>query len=119
MGPNQDKAIGQEELDVDAFYQRRACMLVVDYVNTRRDRTDDAKPIVLTDVYIVWFCKTLQNWKALLSTTVPDLMYYELTHDGEKQRIYLDAYRKIENVTYPDPRKRKAEQNTPPPTWEI
>ena len=24
------------------------------------------------DVYIVWYCKTLQNWKALISTTLFD-----------------------------------------------
>ena len=32
--------------------------------------------IGVTDVYVVWNCKTLQNNKALLATTVPDGMYY-------------------------------------------
>ena len=49
------------------------------------------------DVYVVWFCKTLQNWKALASTTLVDGMYYELTLNGDKQEIYLDAYKKFEN----------------------
>ena len=75
--------------------------MVADYYNSRVDATD-AKKIRTDDVYVVWSCKTLQNWKALLSTTVPDLMYYELTYDGDKQRTYLDAYRKWENVTIPD-----------------
>lgn len=75
--------------------------MVADYYNGRVDATD-AKKITTDDVYVVWSCKTLQNWKALLSTTVPDLMYYELTYDGDKQRTYLDAYRKWENVTIPD-----------------
>ena len=75
--------------------------MVADYYNSRVDATD-AKKITTDDVYVVWSCKTLQNWKALLSTTVPDLMYYELTYDGDKQRTYLDAYRKWENVTIPD-----------------
>lgn len=35
--------------------------------------------IGVTDVYVVWNCKTLQNNKALLATTVPDGMYYEAT----------------------------------------
>ena len=48
-------------------------------------------------VYVVWFCKTLQNWKALASTTVPDGMYYELTYNGDKDEMYLDAYKKFEN----------------------
>ena len=29
------------------------------------------------DIYVVWVCKTLQNNKALLSTTLSDGMYFE------------------------------------------
>lgn len=49
------------------------------------------------DVYVVWVCKTLQNNKALLSTTLLDGMYFECTYNGDKQEMYLDAYRKLEN----------------------
>lgn len=50
------------------------------------------------DVYVVWTCKTLQNNKALLSTTLSDGMYFECTYNGDKQEMYLDAYRKEKNV---------------------
>lgn len=43
------------------------------------------------------YSKTLQNWKALVSTTVSDGMYYEITHDGDKGETYLDAYKKWDN----------------------
>lgn len=49
------------------------------------------------DVFIVWFSKTLQNWKALVSTTVSDGMYYEITHNGDKGETYLDTYKKWDN----------------------
>lgn len=49
------------------------------------------------DVYVVWSCKTLQNSKALLSTSLSDGMYYELTYNGDKKELYLDAYKKFEN----------------------
>ena len=49
------------------------------------------------DVYVVWLCKTLQNNKALLSTTVWDGMYYEVTYNGDKNEMYLDAYKKWDN----------------------
>lgn len=49
------------------------------------------------DVYVVWVCKTLQNNKALLSTTLPDGMYFEVTYNGEKKELYFDAYQKLEN----------------------
>lgn len=49
------------------------------------------------DVFVVWLCKTLQNSKALLSTTLLDGMYYEITYNGHKRELYFDAYKKWEN----------------------
>lgn len=49
------------------------------------------------EVFVVWECKTLQNNKALLSTTLFDGMYYELTYNGDKKELYFDAYKKSEN----------------------
>ena len=77
-------------------YQKIAKEVVLNYANKHIDKTDNVQ-ITLDDVYIVWFCKTLQNWKALVSTTLPDGMYYEVTYNGDKKDIYLDAYKKFEN----------------------
>lgn len=77
--------------------QEECKQLVVDYYNKKVDVTDKKK-ITKNDVYVVWFCKTLQNHKALLSTTVSDGMYYEVTFNGDKDEYYLDAYKKWENV---------------------
>lgn len=70
---------------------------IVDYFNERKDATDKSGGITPADVFIVWQCKALQNWKALASTTVLDGMYYEVTFNGDKNEIYLDAYKKWEN----------------------
>lgn len=69
---------------------------VADYTNEHLDKSD-GKQIGTEDVYVVWYCKTLQNWKALASTTLFDGMYYEITINGDKQELYLDAYKKFEN----------------------
>ena len=69
---------------------------IVNYFNENVEKTDDKK-ITEEDVFIVWSCKTLQNNKALVSTTVSDGMYYELTYNGDKKELYLDAYKKWEN----------------------
>lgn len=69
---------------------------IVDYYNERVEKTDNFN-ITEDSVFIVWSCKTLQNNKALVSTTVSDGMYYELTYNGDKQELYLDAYKKWEN----------------------
>lgn len=71
---------------------------VKNYVNSKLDKTDAKSSIIEKDIYIVWLCKSLQNNKALLSTTLPDGMYYELTYNGDKKELYLDAYKKFENI---------------------
>ena len=70
--------------------------IVADYANSHFDKTDNIK-ITEENVYVVWICKTLQNNKALLSTTICDGMYYEITHNGDKNETYVDVYKKWEN----------------------
>ena len=72
---------------------------VKNYANNHLDKSDSIQ-ISIDDVFVVWSCKTLQNHKALLSTTLHDGMYYELTFNGDKKELYLDAYKKFENVCY-------------------
>lgn len=74
------------------FIKKEVC----DYVNKHIDKTDN-KTITSEDIYIVWFCKTLQNHKALASTTLPDGMYYEITYNGDKNETYINVYKKWEN----------------------
>lgn len=65
----------------------------------RENGVHDIKP---DDIYIVWFSKTLQNWKALVSTTIPDGRYFELTYNGDKKELYLDSYIKEDNKVIKD-----------------
>ena len=74
---------------------------VVNYTNKHLDKTDN-KVITEDDVFVVWLCKTLQNNKALLSTTLFDGMYYEITYNGDKDEAYIDAYKKWENYKIED-----------------
>ena len=75
-------------------FMKKSKELVKEYAIEHLDKTDE---IPNFNVYIVWMCKTLQNSKALLSTDLKDGMYYELTMNGDKKEIYLDAYKKFEN----------------------
>ena len=69
---------------------------IVNYTNEHLDKTD-GKTITEDDVFVVWLCKTLQNNKALLSTTLLDGMYYECTFNGDKKEMYIDVYKKFDN----------------------
>ena len=79
-------------------FMAMAINAVISYFNSQADVTDKNGQIDIENVYIVWMCKTLQNWKALLSTNIPDGMYYEFTWNGDKEEGYLDAYKKWKNV---------------------
>lgn len=76
--------------------QEKARRIIMNYFNDHVDVTD-GKRLTMDDVFVVWFAKTLKNWKCLVSTTVPDGMYYEVTHNGDKNETYVDVYKKWEN----------------------
>lgn len=72
----------------------KAISIIKAYIFNHLDKSD---PIPEYEVYIVWKAKVLQNWKYLISSTLSDGMYYELTYNGDKKEWYLDAYKKFEN----------------------
>lgn len=79
--------------------QDTARFLVFKYIKQRHTKqgiTDDT--FTIDDVLLVWFTYVLGNWKALVTTKLPDDMYYEVTHNITLRETYIDAYEKIENV---------------------
>jgi hypothetical protein len=65
------------------------------------------REIKVEDCFVVWFSKTLQNWKALVSTNTitssePCGNYAEITHNGDKKETYVDVYAKISNRAIKD-----------------
>ena len=82
----------------------KAIGLVASYIEEHLDKSDPEAYFEVCDseVYTVWKCKTLQNWKFLISSTLLDGMYYEVTYNGDKNEWYLDAYKKFENRCIPD-----------------
>ena len=82
----------------------RAMTLVFAYVNSQTDGELDIYEKSHgkgSSVKVVWFCKTLQNWKTLLITSLEDKRYYEVTYNGDKREAYIDAYEKLDNVCVP------------------
>lgn len=77
----------------------RAIEIVRNYIMEHLDKSDATPEFT---VFTVWKVKVLQNWKYLLSSTLPDGMYYELTYNGDKCEWYLDAYKKFENKCIPE-----------------
>lgn len=72
----------------------KALEIVRQYILGHLDKSD---PTPEFQVYVVWKAKALQNWKYLISSSLFDGMYYELTFNGDAGEWYLDAYKKFEN----------------------
>ncbi len=82
----------------NAEFVGKAKALVRDYTN--ENLVEKNAVIGTEDVFVVWDCYILGNIKALLATSLRDGMFYEVTYNKQKDEIYLDAYRKIENRKY-------------------
>ena len=67
------------------------------YVLSHLDKSDVVPEF---DVYIVWQCYILGNAKWLISTSLPDGMYYEVTYNKRKDEFYFDAYKKFDNQSF-------------------
>jgi hypothetical protein len=83
-------------------FQQEAKHLVKDVIDNEiyESGPESVKPVY--ELYVVWFAKTLQNWKALVSTDMNDGMYFEVTYNGDKGETYVDAYVKMRNIVIPD-----------------
>lgn len=82
----------------------RAQDIVLEYIWRHLDKSDNVPTNIA--VYTVWKCKALQNWKFLISSTLLDGMYYEVTFNGDKSEWYLDAYKKFENQVIQEPEEQ-------------
>lgn len=90
-------------------------MLDIEYI-AKKLASDDLNSTHLyetkpDDFYVVWKCKTLQNWKAVVSTDISkynlrtdigayDLQcgyLWEITYNGDKKEYYIDRYQKSSN----------------------
>lgn len=85
-------------MDSDIFIDM-ARVVVAKYLNDS-DIEEMNFEDVKKDTFVVWSSKTLQNNKAMIGTDLKSGYYFEVTHNGDKKEIYLDAYRKEENRSY-------------------
>lgn len=81
----------------DVYFNKAKRLAAEDY-----NKHNAGHPITTDHVYVVWFSKTLENWKALVSTNILPGLYWEITYNGAKQETYVDLYSKVSNTVIPD-----------------
>lgn len=72
-------------------FKKLAKLEVLEMAKESFDPTDNVS-ITIDDIYITSFSFVLGNMKALLSTTLKDGKYYEVTYNKEKREMYTDCY---------------------------
>jgi len=88
-------------------HQLKAKIAVVEHRKSNNWDIDNNRSfyeeLTVDDIYVVWFTYTLGNWKCLLSSEAwTDTSYYEVTYNAAKKEMYLDWYKKIDNVCIVD-----------------
>lgn len=78
----------------NAEFIEKAKQIVADYAREHLDKTEIVPPF---DVFVVWNCYILGNHKALLSTTMPDGMYYEVTYNATRDK-YISMHIKSSRI---------------------
>lgn len=62
------------------------------------DHLEKSDGIPVFDIFVVWSHQTQRKYKCMISTTLPDGMYYECTMlNGDKNKMYLNVYKKFED----------------------
>lgn len=74
----------------------KAKFLVFDYIEQHLDKSDHTPEY---EVYEVWHSYILGHQKWLISSTLFDGMYYEVTYNSSTREFYLDAYKKFQNMS--------------------
>lgn len=88
--------------NVPVDYPLLARTLVCDEINKLRMTKLEKERVFKDQVFIVWFAFVLGGWKALVSTTMEDSRYFEVTHNVAKRETYIDTYVKIQNTVVHD-----------------
>lgn len=82
-------------MDGDTFLNI-ATELIWDYYKEKYEN-DDSFSFDNFNTFIVWSCKTLQNNKAIIATSV-DKRLFEVTNNGNAKEVYIDVYDKVDNI---------------------
>lgn len=89
---NEDQNVGKQiSLDDTKFITTIKSLIAENLYNN----AVDANRIVL-----VWFCKTIQNAKAMLYP-LGTSDYFEVTLNGDRSEVYIDQYTKMRKWTVP------------------
>lgn len=96
-----DEAMAEEGLsddgpDPDRFLKLAKKLVVDNYNQTKNSKT--APDLTMNTVFIIWYSKVLNNWKAIVGSPVARGMLWEVSFNGHRNQAYIDIYKKLANA---------------------
>jgi hypothetical protein len=82
--------------DPDRFLMMAKQVAVANY-NKSRD-AGRSPELTMDSVYIVWFTKTLGNWKAIIASPTIKGLIWEIVYNAHRKECYVEVYKKLNSV---------------------
>jgi hypothetical protein len=81
--------------------EEQAVTIVYEFVRSHLDPSDEKyASFGISEVYVVQFTYILGNWRAMVSTSLPDGMYYEVVYAKHRGSARLDAYKRSDHQEF-------------------
>jgi len=74
--------------------EKQAIELAEKYIREQIEFANEKKDY---QMFVIWKCVILGNYKFLVKSTYPDVLYFEMTYNVESNEWYMDVYWKISN----------------------
>jgi hypothetical protein len=97
--PKRVRKTVSDAYDPDKFLMAAKRTVVENYNEHRNSKT--LPELTIDMVHVVWFSKTLGNWKAVVASSVARGLLWEIAFNGGSNEVYLDVYKKLNNVKIP------------------
>lgn len=91
-----EEGMSQQGPDPDRFLKMAKQVVVDNYNNTKNSKT--APDLTLNTVFIIWYAKVLNNWKAIVGSPIARGMLWEVSFNGHRNQAYIDIYKKLANA---------------------
>jgi hypothetical protein len=83
-------------------FMDHARQLIFEYVTVWFKKSDRDVTFTKDDISVYWFSKDGGDWRVLLTTTLQNDIYYQVTHFADKEETSIDVYYKYGTVTIQD-----------------
>lgn len=92
----EEEGLAPSTPDPDRFLKMAKQLVCDNYNDTKTSKS--APDLTPNTVFIIWYSKVLNNWKAIVGSPVARGMMWEVSYNGHRNQAYIDIYKKLANA---------------------